>query len=144
MKPTAADARSTDYGEFFDMRSLRAAVPTISTDEFIAIEGRRLSLPLRDEKAGGPQLHGVGRNVSWVSAASMCAAEGRELCGWDAVCPPAKDGTKRTPRFWAESGRLHGDHWVPILGDLDKSGERIHDWVELGDSAGRQCQRHSK
>lgn len=40
MTPTSESAWGSEFGIFFSMVSLRAAVPFISTDEFIALEVR--------------------------------------------------------------------------------------------------------
>jgi len=45
MKPERSADRVTDYGEFFDIEHIRAAVPIISTEEFRRREGQRLGIP---------------------------------------------------------------------------------------------------
>jgi len=44
MKGSAGE-RGTDYNEFFDMKDLWQALPTISTDEFLKEEGTKLNIP---------------------------------------------------------------------------------------------------
>lgn len=43
----------------------------------------------------------------------------------------------------ASCRQLTGDHWVPIATRVSEPGRRVRDWMEVGDSAGRQCMLHS-
>lgn len=45
MKPEQGQEKVTRYGEFFDMEHLRAAVPVITTREFLDLEAERFSIP---------------------------------------------------------------------------------------------------
>eukprot|EP00510_Aplanochytrium_minuta_P003748 CAMPEP_0184007012 /NCGR_PEP_ID=MMETSP0954-20121128/1063_1 /TAXON_ID=627963 /ORGANISM="Aplanochytrium sp, Strain PBS07" /LENGTH=500 /DNA_ID=CAMNT_0026285727 /DNA_START=168 /DNA_END=1670 /DNA_ORIENTATION=- len=45
MRPDQTSERITRYGEFFDMEHLRAAVPVITTEEFLKREGEYLDIP---------------------------------------------------------------------------------------------------
>eukprot|EP00308_Calcidiscus_leptoporus_P011964 CAMPEP_0119377096 /NCGR_PEP_ID=MMETSP1334-20130426/43193_1 /TAXON_ID=127549 /ORGANISM="Calcidiscus leptoporus, Strain RCC1130" /LENGTH=694 /DNA_ID=CAMNT_0007395887 /DNA_START=232 /DNA_END=2316 /DNA_ORIENTATION=- len=173
MVPTADSARHSTYDIFFDMRALSAAVPFITTDEFLRREGKLLQrLGGKQGEDGEDGEDGEGgedgkdgrytelrapHNVTWQGAQQLCAAarsgdgiEGR-LCAFDEVCPlltssreingtaseERRGGLQRSPRNW-RGGKLHGDHWVPIQSADDSE----RDWVEVGDSRGRQCLRH--
>ena len=45
MKPAEGQEKVTRYGEFFDMEHLRAAVPVITTNEFLEREAVRFNIP---------------------------------------------------------------------------------------------------
>ena len=70
MKLQSSDARVTHYGEFFDMEHLRAAVPIMTTEEMLRIEGEKSYLP-KDLLSANLKSHG-GREVwkQWISSGS--------------------------------------------------------------------------
>jgi hypothetical protein len=169
MKRGTNERTTSSLDEYFNMSSLRAFVPLITSSQFIQLEAARLNIPLstlrlprraRAERriahrakgaARGGVLHlEVGHNVTWRSAKQLCRSKQRRLCSYAEICPPTTTSGSRTglrnrmvqrePWLWSEEGRLHGDHWAPFA--VARSA-LVHDWVEVGDSAGRQCTKHS-
>jgi len=106
-------------------------------------------------------MHGdLGHDNTWGYNRQVCkrlcggdTCEGGShwrLCTRDELCPRAADtrrsaGGKRTPWLWSmlPERQLTGDHWVPIATRVSEPGRRVRDWMEVGDSAGRQCMLHS-
>jgi len=66
MKPEQSAERVTDYGEFFDMQHLRAAVPVISAAEFIERESDNLKLPESLRSADLKCMEGINAWKNWM------------------------------------------------------------------------------
>ncbi|KAL1520402.1 hypothetical protein AB1Y20_021988 [Prymnesium parvum] len=140
--PSAAP-RSSHFAHFFNLSSLASHVPVLSAARLLSTRAEALGLAAHEllpQLAAPPApLHlRLPASLTFRSARAACRGEGRRLCSYDELCPPRAGS--RTPAAWRTEGRLQGDHWAPVR---DGEGRRLHDWVEVGDSAGRQCVRHS-
>ena len=163
MKPTPGapwEGPTTSFSQFFNLSALRAQVPVISASQFLLRERtqfkgafdelaplldtvrRQRSRPAEANASARPLQ--LGPSVTWRSARAACRGltPAMRLCTFEELCPVTAGG-ERTPRVWLEEAHLGGDHWTPVVGERRRSlGEErrrvVREWVEVGDSAGRQ------